>query len=104
MSHFECTELEEGLSQRGSTEQHLSLADVTGTVLVLRTPVATAVTCSKIEMVSPIQSGSEMAPHTIRVLIRFRAILGKVDSRAKHSANVCVPLVESLLHDRIDKG
>lgn len=43
------------------------------------------------------------AANTINILIALRAMLGKIDARAEHAANVGVTLVETTLHNRIDE-
>lgn len=46
---------------------------------------------------------SNAAADAIHVLVAFRTVFGKVNAGAKHATDVCVPFVETLLHDRIDE-
>lgn len=59
------------------------MTDVTASIFVRRTPGATA--------------------YTVYILIAFATVLGKIYPGTEHTANVSVPLVETLLYDGIDK-
>jgi hypothetical protein len=75
VSHFDGAELQKGLAERDSTEQHLAVTGVTRPVLVRGTARAAA--------------------DSVHVLITLGRVLGKVDARAEHAANVRVSLVET---------
>lgn len=46
---------------------------------------------------------SDATTYSITVLVALRTMLRKIDASAKHSTNVGVSLIETLLHDRIYK-
>lgn len=83
MSHLHCAELKKGFSKGHSTEEHLSVADVTGPVFVCWTA------CS--------------SPYSVHILVAFWGVLSKVNSSSKHSSNVCMPFIKSFVNDSINK-
>lgn len=46
---------------------------------------------------------SDSATNAVHVLVALRAVLCEINSGPKHTANVSMSLVETLLHDRINK-
>lgn len=47
---------------------------------------------------------ADAAAYAIHILIALRAMLGEINARSKHAANVGVSLVEAPLHNGIDEG
>lgn len=106
MRHLHRTELQEGLAQRDATQQQLSRPNPKRKTSIItaqwlrQNPLLPRTAVARFVLV---RRTTDSATDAVHVLVALRAVLRKVDARPEHAANVGVPLVEALLHDRIDE-